>query len=405
MPPHTKGTTAKPAKGKAKVVTPAGPVRNAELEKAILVNPDDPEPYLVYADWLQGQGEIRGELIVLQHARKTKEANALIRKFGDWFLGSFEKTKPQMFTLEWQYGYIKKATIGWSPFTYDLEDEYDEDEGGEDPQEVEWPDRCKQLLTDFLKLPSAQFLQELELGCIPGEGLMDSGPLAEAIEAAKPPCLRKLYISNTGDWGISSTRTAIPDSKSIKGLRSLYVRGGNVTIGKLDLPELVEFKIQSGSLHAGELKAIATAKWPKLETLEIWCGDPNYGATGGVKELAPIFAATGLSKLRHLRLKNCPFADEAVAKLIKSKILPQLETLDLSMGNLSDRGVDTMVAHKEAFASLAMLELDDSALTEISKPKLKGLAKKTNYGKRQSPDRALPRDPAPGTWSYVAVGE
>src|SRR5204862_4662404 len=129
------------------------------------------------------------------------------------------------------------------------------------------------------------------------------------------------------------------------GLRKLHVRGGTINIGKLDLPELVDFKVESGSLDTGALKAIATAKWPELEALEIWCGDPNYGASGGVKELAPIFAATGLSKLKHLRLKNCPFADEAVGKLVKSKLLPQLETLDLSMGNLSDRGIDTMVAH------------------------------------------------------------
>src|SRR5258706_9050444 len=64
----------------AKDAAPSGPARNPDLERAIVANPDDAEPYLVYADWMQTHGEIRGELTMLQHAGKTKEANALIRK-------------------------------------------------------------------------------------------------------------------------------------------------------------------------------------------------------------------------------------------------------------------------------------------------------------------------------------
>ena len=58
------------------LVVEAGPpgatgARNAELEAAIAAAPDEVEPYLVYADWLQSRGDPRGELITLQHAMRA----------------------------------------------------------------------------------------------------------------------------------------------------------------------------------------------------------------------------------------------------------------------------------------------------------------------------------------------
>jgi uncharacterized protein (TIGR02996 family) len=45
--------------------------RNPELEAAIIEDPEAEGPYLVYADWLQAQGDARGELIAVQLARET----------------------------------------------------------------------------------------------------------------------------------------------------------------------------------------------------------------------------------------------------------------------------------------------------------------------------------------------
>ena len=106
---------------------------------------------------------------------------------------------------------------------------------------------------------------------------------------------------------------------------------------------------------------------------------------------------------------NCPFADEGVRALVKSKLLPRLKVLDLTRGNLSDRGVDELVAHKDAFTHLDLIDVDDNALTEASKPRLKGLAKKVNWGSgarsRQTPERAVPRSEDNSWWRYVSLGE
>jgi uncharacterized protein (TIGR02996 family) len=53
---------------------------NPELERAILWKPDDTDRWLVYGDWLQGQGDPRGELIAVQHALSQSRRRALITR-------------------------------------------------------------------------------------------------------------------------------------------------------------------------------------------------------------------------------------------------------------------------------------------------------------------------------------
>ena len=387
-----KGRAAKPAK-------PAAPTgqANPALDKAILANPDDTDAYLVLADWLQGQGDPRGELIALQHAGNKKEATALLKKHPE--LVPTITPKPDTYNVEWAHGFLTSAHLGWSMYTNEMMGEE-----GEEPDD--WGDACKKALVAFLQHPSARFLQSLRLGCIPSDEGLYLNPYAAAIEKAAPPCLRVLRIDDTQDWDISSTNAKAPAGRALPQLQELVISAGHIDIGKLEFSELRTLKVISGSLRVGELKAISNAKLPKLEYLEIWCGDPNYGASGGVKQLAPLFTGSNVPKLTHLGLRNCAFADEAIKALIKSKLLPQLKSLDLSMGNLSDRGVDELAAHKDAFQHLDLLDVDDNALTDASRPRLKGCAKKLNWGKRtQTPERAVPRSKETRWQRYVSVGE
>jgi hypothetical protein len=107
-----------------------------------------------------------------------------------------------------------------------------------------------------------------------------------------------------------------------------------------------------------------------------------------------------------LRLCNCPFADELVRVLATSKILPQIHTLGLEMGNLSDRGIATMLADKQRFAHLEKLDLDDNALTDASWPAARDLAKAVTFGTEHTPERAVPRAEGVSRYQrYVSVGE
>jgi uncharacterized protein (TIGR02996 family) len=363
------------------------PARNTELEEQIFADPSDPSAYLVYADWLQAQNDPRGELIMLHH--RDGDAAAFIAEHKTALLGRFADETPETFQLTWRLGFVQKATIGWQMF------------GSEDND-----DTSADQLAAFLALDSARFIEALHLGPTPDEEELDLGKLAAVLDDAKPRALRELYLGDTADWDISSTSTAMPDSAAIRELRVLELRGGSVALDEqIDLPKLTKFSVESGSLTRKELVAIANARWPELASLEIWFGDPEYGATGGVADIALILAGRGLAKLHTLRLRNCPFADELAAQLIDAPIVRQIHTLDLSMGNLSDRGVAAMLASRAAFAHLDKLVLDDNALTDAHWPAARALAKTVEFGNKHHPQRAVPRDDDDRYGRYVTVGE
>ena len=137
---------------------------NPELEAAILQAPDSDHGYLVYADWLQGQGDPRGELIALQHAQRQAqgaEATRLKRKSATLYkehqetlLGTrlTSMLGARSLTLAWHLGFIRGARVAAS-----------DDDADPDFDIVE-------VLTMLLRHPSARFLQDLTLGMPDREG-------------------------------------------------------------------------------------------------------------------------------------------------------------------------------------------------------------------------------------------
>lgn len=132
---------------------------DASFEAAILENPDDDAPYLVYADYLIAQGEPRGELIVMQHdadeadgARKTtlrRAANAHLDKHAAHFLGPLASFANGSYKLVWRYGYVRRLELQWN------------DNG-------HWP-HTKQAFDELTKIlchASFQFVIDLQLGPI-----------------------------------------------------------------------------------------------------------------------------------------------------------------------------------------------------------------------------------------------
>lgn len=67
--------------------------RNPDLEAAIAANPLDRDPYVVFADWLQQQGDPRGELMSLQLSGKDEAAEALLAEHEAYFLGPLAEHK------------------------------------------------------------------------------------------------------------------------------------------------------------------------------------------------------------------------------------------------------------------------------------------------------------------------
>jgi hypothetical protein len=77
-----------------------------------------------------------------------------------------------------------------------------------------------------------------------------------------------------------------------------------------------------------------------------------------------------VGSLRHLGLVNTMLTNDLIARLARSAILSQLQSLDLSRGTMTRRGADALFAHARAFAHLESIDLGDNHLTpaELARP-------------------------------------
>jgi uncharacterized protein (TIGR02996 family) len=389
----------KTAKGYVEQAAADAPVvhRNPELERAILADPYDQSAYMVYADWLQGQGDPRGELISLHlaaeakpDAKLLKAANALIAGNPAYFLGPLEEhvkvhddSNDDAFT--WRFGYIHKAKLSHNHYM-------DEEFGG----------MIEDMLKTLLKHPSGQFVTELVFGFNndPNEDSLDD--VVEVLAEHAPPTLRALHL---GDF-------EYPDQtemswyhvgklgglwKAVPNLTSLIVQGGEFELGTIALPALRRGEFRTGGMSTNSAKAIAKATWPRIEHLEVWYGDKNYGGTATLKDVVALLGRSDLTELRSLGIKNTAFSDELPGVLAASPLVAQLSELDLSMGVMTDEGARLLVTHKAAFQHLKVLDVSENYLSKFGVAVLKGVAKSVVTA-RQRDDR----DPE---YRHPSVGE
>lgn len=130
-----------------------------------------------------------------------------------------------------------------------------------------------------------------------------------------------------------------PLLQAFPNLQLLRTRGGESL--ELKRPEHAHLRaliLETGGMNGSVVRALGTAKFPKLEHLELWLGTEEYGGNTTVDDLRPILLGEAFPNLRYLGLRNSDIADALAAALADSPIADRIETLDLSLGTLSDTG-------------------------------------------------------------------
>ena len=335
--------------------------RFTDLERTILDNPGDRDAYLVLADALQSKGDPRGELIALMVAGETdpakgKAAERYLDKHREALLGPLAPhQKHGAFT--WRRGYIERARLP--------------DADGEDS--------LTEVLELLLAHPSGRFLNELVIGLDGDAGDNSLQGAIDVIANSMVPSVRKLHL---GDF-------EYPDEcemswfhvgnlaelwRAVPRLTHLIVQGGgDLAFGAIEHDHLQHFEVRSGGLPAALARAITAAKLPAIRHLEIWYGSEAYGGDASFLDVAPLLARHDLPALRHLGLRNCEFADEICDGIASSRLLRQLEVLDLSMGTLSDVGVEAILQHADAFRHLETLDVSQSWISSAALARLRTL--------------------------------
>ncbi len=363
--------------------------RNRELELAIAAAPDDPQAWSVYADWLQGQGDPWGERLSLgiAHASAKAAEKAKLKKAIDKLEEAQRETLfgkglaklmkaddfDEVAKLDWQYGFIVGIRTAAPEFEWDGT--------GADT-----------ILRAVVKSPAARLLRSVRLGLIDFDG---EGDMSKGIDALSKSgtleAMRELFI---GDFDSEESEISWVEAGDMDKLltvmpklRSLRVRGAAIGFGKqLEHAELESLTVETGGLPAAAVKTLAKCRLPNLRRMEVWFGQKNYGAGGTIKLLEPLFGGEGLPKLTHLGLMNAEFEDEIAIRLIKSPLLAQLETLDLSMGTLRDVGGQAILAAVDSFKHLQKLDLSHHYMSEATTKALqKALGKRVDVSRRREP--------------------
>ena len=301
--------------------------------------------------------------------------------------------------FRWERGSIRAARLSHSTYT-----------------NPDFHDGLAKVLDLLLAHPSGQALAELSLGF---DGDPTDGDLQAVIDVlAKraPATLRELAFGDftfSGGYHLRGPKAAgvprVPVWYSVGDLSKLWKAtpalerlivtanskafGAKAKLGSLRLPALRWLEIRSGGLPKASVKAIATAKLPKLEHLEVWLGAAEYGGDASIADVKTLLARRDLPELRHLGLRNAELADLLPEAIARSPLLPELTTLDLSLGCLTDEGAAKLAKHRAAFAHLAVLDVSRNYLSKSGIAALRGCANKlVSTGQRVAHDE--PRHPA-----------
>jgi uncharacterized protein (TIGR02996 family) len=342
---------AKQQKGYRRVDTESTPTRDAALEAAMLDARDDVAPALVYADWLQAAGNPWGELISVQHAREQRPKDKTLQARERALASALPRPDPELATITWRRGLIDTLHLF---------------------NERDWMDESYDVFTQLrplLALPMSVGLRELRTGVIRWDSNSTDVPAVLAEVAGHPcaPRLERLFLGDIPD-DVDMDHHVIGDvralSKQFPNLKWLKLHSGGATwsgsgnfeFGPLKLPKLETLIIETCAMSRGRLKQVLGSTLPALKTLELWFGSADYSADATLKDLRPLLDGV-FPGVTSLGLRNEEFSDALAAALVKAKLAPRLERLDLSLGVLGGQGVQALVAGADAFKALTWLDV------------------------------------------------
>ncbi|MFO0593820.1 MAG: hypothetical protein U0228_00910 [Myxococcaceae bacterium] len=336
----------------------------------------------VYTDWLVGQGDPRGEIFSLAGQLRWDDLRAFDDANARVVWGALDSTLgAEVHSLEWRSGILVGASLK--------------------RRTIDSPWGLVDVTQAFLAHPLARFVTRLRFGLENYEGDNDWGRVLKTLgESGRAHALRSLRFDDYGSEDSELSWTNYGDLQDgwskLSGLEELVLRaGGDGNLGALELPNLRKFVRETGGLRSHELTDITRAKWPKLEHLEVWFGEP--GAYGGdcTPDQAWKFVQDGVPPtVTTLALKNCSFLGALLPRLITWPGLSRLRTLDLSLGTLGDTEAAVLLASTAELKHLERLDLRENGLSAARVAELKAAL-----------PNAVLDDQREANTRYVAVGE
>ncbi|MET8779425.1 STM4015 family protein [Nocardia sp. NPDC004654] len=242
-----------------------------------------------------------------------------------------------------------------------------------------------------------------------------NGPdeVIEALCAAKDrlPALRALFLGDIVmeecEMSWINQGLVTPLLETFSGLEIFGVRGGqNLEFSAVRHERLHTLVVETGGLPADVVRGIGASDLPALAHLDLWLGTSEYGGDSEVADLAPILSGDRLPALKHLALRNSETQDDVCAALAAAPVVARLESLDISMGVLTDDGVAALLSG-QPLSHLNVLDMHYNYLSDEMRTRLRETLEPAGVRLELDADDAEEdSDEEDGTvWRFVSVGE
>jgi uncharacterized protein (TIGR02996 family) len=295
------------------------PMREAsvypELEEQCLANPDDPSAWAIYADWLLGRDDVRGELAALQLGGKQRDVELMLHQHREELFGVNADSWLKTLELTWRHGFVRGARIH-STGTLLLDD----------------------LVRELLALPIARLIDTLH-----AEG--HDATIDAIVASAQAPWIRELKLG--GSNNLSAAWAKLP---ALEVLRLDY----GPELGEVVHPRLRQLVYSAYRTGPDVIERITRAQLPKLQALELGLGESSETPLVAMRAL---LASTSFPELRHLGLTQCAYLDALAPIVAVAPIVQQLRTLDLSDGLGTRAAANALVAARTSLGHLERIDL------------------------------------------------
>lgn len=264
----------------------------------------------------------------------------------------------------------------------------------------------KDVFKEFLAKSGTTELRELNIGSWGEPYDQSSAVVVEELIAAKDqlPGLKSLFIGEMESedceisWIVQSDLS--PLLKAFPGLEELKIRGSTgLRLSELKHANLRKLVIECGGLGKAVISDIIHSDLPELRHLELYLGEDNYGGDAALEDVKPLMEIGRFPRLEYLGLRDSEMADQIASVIAEASILDQIDTLDLSLGTLSDEGAEALLSSSKV-KKLKRLDLHHHYMSDEMVNKMKRLGIAVDVSDQQEDD-----DYDGETWRYIAVSE
>lgn len=235
------------------------------------------------------------------------------------------------------------------------------------------------MVADILSDPG--FLQVTDLS-IGNWGAWETGcqPIIDQIveQASHFSHIQKLFIGDMDyeecevSWIMQGNYSKL--WAALPNLREMTIKGSvDLDLGEISHPGLESLTIICGGLPKDVIASIQKAKLPNLKKLLLYIGIEDYGFDGNANTIKELLEQADFPKLTYLGIVDSEIQDELTEIVLSCKYMGQIDTLDLSMGTLTDQGGALLLEKIPAWKNIQKLDLHYHYLSPEMAKKLKSL--------------------------------